>query len=55
MGEEERGRESQENIPKWQAIYDNIFLLFLLGAVILVVSYTLWGIMEVANVAMWNP
>lgn len=35
-------------IPTIQALYDEVFLIFLLSAVIMVVSYTLWGLMEIA-------
>lgn len=40
---------SEQKIPKMQAFYDDLFLLFLLGVVIPVVSYTVWGLMEIAN------
>lgn len=54
MAEEARGEE-KEKIPKLQALYDDLFFLFLLGAVVMVVFYTLWGVMEVANVPLWQP
>lgn len=50
---EERKAQEKEKIPKWQVVYDDLFLIFLLGAVILVVSYTLWGVMELANLPLW--
>ncbi|MDH4100086.1 MAG: hypothetical protein OEV28_05875 [Nitrospirota bacterium] len=40
---------SEQKIPRMQAFYDDLFLLFLLGVVIPVVSYTVWGMMEIAN------
>lgn len=45
MGEDGQGREP---IPTLQAFYDDIFLIFLLSVVIMIVSYTLWGLMEIA-------
>jgi len=38
-----------ENIPSGQKFYDNLLLLFIIGLVILVVSYTGWGLWEVIN------
>lgn len=43
---------SEQKVPKMQAFYDDIFLLFLLGIVVPTVSYTIWGIMEIANVPL---
>lgn len=40
---------SEQKIPKMQTFYDDIFLLFLLGIVLPTVSYTIWGVMEIAN------
>jgi len=51
--EEERRRE--EKIPFWQVFFDDIFLLFLLGAAILLASYTVWGLMELVNVPLFKP
>jgi len=39
--------ERREAVPTIQAFYDDIFLIFLLSVVIMVVSYTLWGLMEI--------
>ena len=46
---------SEQKIPKMQAFYDDLFLLFLLGVVIPTVSYTIWGIMEIANTPLAPP
>lgn len=53
--EEERRREEKEKIPFWQVFFDDIFLLFLLGAAILLASYTIWGLMELVNVPPLKP
>ncbi len=47
---EEQEREEEEKIPYWQVFYDDFFLLFLLGIVIFAVSYTIWGLMDIAAV-----
>lgn len=43
------GREESERIPVMQRVLDNPFLLLFIGVVVPTVSYTLWGIMEVAQ------
>ncbi|MBF0304563.1 MAG: hypothetical protein HQL38_03950 [Alphaproteobacteria bacterium] len=43
------GREADERIPVMQQVLDNPFLLLFIGVVVPTVSYTLWGIMEVAQ------
>ncbi|CAA7617150.1 conserved hypothetical protein [Candidatus Terasakiella magnetica] len=42
------GRE-EEQVPVLQRILDNPFLLLFIGVVVPTVSYTIWGIMEVAQ------
>jgi hypothetical protein len=42
------GKE-EERIPAMQRILDNPFLLLFIGVVVPTVSYTIWGIMEVAQ------
>ncbi|MBI3446222.1 MAG: hypothetical protein HY055_12900 [Magnetospirillum sp.] len=42
------GKE-EEQIPVMQRILDNPFLLLFIGVVVPTVSYTIWGIMEVAQ------
>ncbi|MBI1911978.1 MAG: hypothetical protein HYS21_08235 [Deltaproteobacteria bacterium] len=37
-------------IPAWQTLYDNIYLLLILGVVVPTVVYTVWGLIEVMNV-----
>jgi len=38
---------SDEKIPLGQWFYNNLLLLFILGLVIMLVSYTGWGLMKV--------
>jgi hypothetical protein len=37
------------DVPVMQRILDNPFLLLFIGVVVPTVSYTIWGIMEVAQ------
>ena len=51
MAEENKGADNQdEPIPAWQNFFDNIFLLFFMGVAIPTLVYTVWGLMEIANV-----
>ncbi len=36
-----------EKVPSGQWFYDNLPLLFIIGFVVLLVSYTGWGLLEV--------
>lgn len=50
--EEREEKKEDEKVPFWQIIYDDVFLLFLLSIVIMAISYTIWGLMEIANVPL---
>jgi hypothetical protein len=39
-----------EPIPIMQELFDNIWLLFLVSVVIVLVSYILWGIIDLVNI-----
>ncbi len=41
--------KEEEQVPVMQRILDNPFLLLFIGVVVPTVSYTIWGIMEVAQ------
>jgi len=47
-------KEKQENEPvsKWQAVFDNIWLLFILSLVISTLIYNVWGIYDLMNVPL---
>jgi hypothetical protein len=45
-----QGKESQERVPLAQAFFDNIFLILVLGIVVPVVFYTIWGLIEIASI-----
>jgi hypothetical protein len=44
-----------ERIPLAQAFFDNIFLLLVLGIVVPVVFYTIWGLLEIASIPVAPP
>ena len=46
--------EGEEDIPFMQKLLDNHFLMLFLGVVVPTVSYTLWGVMEVASIPIAN-
>ena len=45
-------KEKQENEPvsKWQAVFDNVWLLFLLSLLISTLIYNMWGIADLLSV-----
>lgn len=47
-----RKEEKPENepTPRWQAIFDNIWLLFVLSLLISTLIYNVWGIVDLMNV-----
>ncbi len=47
--------EIKEKKSSWQLFYDDIFLLFFLSAAVMFISYTVWGLMEIANVPVYKP
>lgn len=42
-----RGAPAAEEIPWQQRLFDNPFLLLLLGVGVVGLSYTLWGLIEI--------
>jgi len=45
-------KDKQENTPvsKWQAVFDNVWLLFLLSLLISTLIYNVWGIADLLSV-----
>ncbi len=44
-----------ERVPLAQVFFDNIFLLLVLGLVVPVVFYTIWGLLEIASIPVAPP
>lgn len=55
MQEEKRAEKGTDKIPAWQLFYDDIFLIFVLAVVIPLISYVIWGLMDIANVPVAQP
>ena len=49
MVDQSHNGDRPEQLPFWQRVLDNHFLLLFLGVVIPTVFYLMWGIMEIAN------
>ena len=45
MAQEER-REEEERIPLGQALFDDLFLWFMLSLVLSLVLYNVWGLLD---------
>jgi hypothetical protein len=43
-------KQENEPVSKWQAVFDNIWLLFLLSLLISTLIYNVWGIVDLLNV-----
>jgi hypothetical protein len=42
--------------PRWQqVIFDDIFLILMLGLVVPTLFYLVWGLMDLASVPMFEP
>ncbi len=49
MADESHTEGAPEQVPFWQRVLDNPFLLLFLGITIPAVFYIVWGVMEIAN------
>lgn len=38
-----------ETPPLWQRLFDNVFLLLILGLLVMLVVYTGWGVWEIVS------
>jgi hypothetical protein len=36
-----------EPIPFWQRVFDNVYLLLVLGLLVMLLVYTAWGMLEI--------
>lgn len=48
-------QEQQERVPVWQVLFDDFYLLFLVGVVVPFVFYTVWGLIDVGSIPMAKP
>jgi len=50
------GGEAQgEQVPFGQIVFDNIWLLFMLGIAIPFLSYLIWGLLDIASTPVLPP
>jgi hypothetical protein len=48
--------DPQNDRPRWQqVIFDDIFLILMLGLVIPTLFYLVWGLMDLASVPFYEP
>ena len=47
-------KDSNQNIPKWQQLYDRPFLWLAAGFITMVLFYTAWGIYEIVTLPKGN-
>jgi len=43
-------KRDPERPPLMQVLFDNVFLLLVLGLAVPVVFYTIWGLLEIASI-----
>jgi len=48
------GEQPPERVPFMQQVLDNPFLLLVLGITVPTVLYTIWGVMEVASIPVFD-
>jgi hypothetical protein len=48
-------REPERRISWKQIIFDDIFLILMLGLVVPTLFYLVWGLMDLASVPMFEP
>jgi hypothetical protein len=44
--------ERETRTPLMQTVFDNVFLLVVIGLVVPVVFYTIWGLLEIASIPL---
>jgi hypothetical protein len=48
----DRNEEQEPRPPLMQAVFDNVFLLLVLGLAVPVIFYTVWGLLEIASIPL---
>ena len=51
----EKEKQASEPVSKWQAVFDNVWLLFLLSLLISTLIYNVWGISDLLHVPPAPP
>jgi hypothetical protein len=45
-------REQQSRPPLMQVVFDNPFILLVIGLAVPIVFYTIWGLLEIASIPL---
>ncbi len=48
----DRQDERDTRTPLMQAVFDNVFLLVVIGLAVPIVFYTIWGLLEIASIPL---
>jgi hypothetical protein len=48
----DRPETQEERPPLMQAVFDNPFLLLVIGVAVPVIFYTIWGLLEIASIPL---
>jgi hypothetical protein len=48
----ERQDERETRPPLMQILFDNVFLLVVVGLAVPIVFYTIWGLLEIASIPL---
>lgn len=43
-------KSAEGPVPAWQVLYDNVWLLLIIGVVLPTLVYTVWGLIEITMV-----
>ena len=52
---EQEGAPPEERIPTGQIIFDDVFLLLMLGLVVPTLLYIVWGLWETSVIPVYTP
>ncbi|HXG16879.1 MAG TPA: hypothetical protein VNK50_11560 [Calidithermus sp.] len=48
----DRQDERETRVPLMQTVFDNVFLLVVIGLAVPIVFYTVWGLLEIASIPL---
>jgi hypothetical protein len=48
----DRQDEREARVPLMQTVFDNVFLLVVIGLAVPIVFYTVWGLLEIASIPL---
>lgn len=48
----DRQDERETRLPLMQTLFDNVFLLVVVGLAVPILFYTIWGLLEIASIPL---